>query len=58
MTLQTLKSWRLDSNFKLFWTTVTTIAKQMNVIEPSLPCGKKTTTEVTSTPKDHYRPIY
>lgn len=67
MSLQTLKSLRLDANFKLFWTKVTRMAETLQVSEPRLPRHKKVPrrlddgdadTNFPTSPEDHYRRIY
>ena len=41
MTVQTLKSLRSDSNYKLFWKKVTNLAEKLEVSEPALPRRRK-----------------
>lgn len=41
MTLQTLKSLRSDSNFKLFWENVIKLAEKENISEPEVPRRKR-----------------
>ena len=67
MTVQTLKSLRSDSNYKLFWKKVTHLAEKLEVSEPALPCRRKVPKrlddgtaahEYPATAEDHFRQIY
>ena len=67
MTVQTLKSLRSDSNYKLFWKKVSYLAEKLVVSEPALPRQSKVPKrldhctaahEYPATAEDHFRQIY
>lgn len=67
MTLQTLKTLRSDTNFKLFWEKVTKMAEKEEVLEPEVPRRKKVPRTIdygraegisAATPEDYFRQFY